>query len=250
MLNEGFQFKTPSEIRNMYLLAASEVVPIAFSSFSIKSSFRRAGIFPPSTNPILNNPCVTNVDQQTVIPKVKPLQVNIADQALINADEIPKRRAETLAQRAKRAAETRAKNKREKETHPTIDDLLGATLEDSGSSSFHDEEIEEEKDFDFSKTTIDEDEADFQNIGEQDEPPAKITVDNATEISIAEVPAEKTANENENEKWKKHEKEITFADTDLYKELHEKHKQFACSIPPSSKRIPHRNKEKDIIFYK
>ena len=57
MINDDYQVLTEVDRRNFYLEAASEVVPLAFSSSSIRSAFRRAGLWPINANPVLNNPC-------------------------------------------------------------------------------------------------------------------------------------------------------------------------------------------------
>ena len=69
MLKDGYVVVTETDRRNLYLQAAAEVIPMAFRSYPIKSAFRRAGLYPASADPVLNNPCVTN---QPITPIIAP----------------------------------------------------------------------------------------------------------------------------------------------------------------------------------
>ena len=109
MMEDGFTAITETDRRNLYIEAAAEVIPLTFRSYPIKSAFRRAGLYPPTATPVLNNPCVTN--QPIPITKATRTNVNISQAMLMDVDDMPKRKAATLAARAEAAQKTRARNK-------------------------------------------------------------------------------------------------------------------------------------------
>lgn len=280
MIHDGVVVETEVDRRNLYLLAAEDVIPIAFRKSPIKSSFKRAGIYPPTLEPILNNPCVTNMEQKQYLERQKLPNVDITKNALVNYDDIPKRRAETLLARAKKSVETRRKHK-ENERGPTIKDLFDTIQEDESDSYFQPaDNCDDENDvFDenqFTNSEINEDQEYFReengnfddHVIENPQDHHNIIQENRQDFqkiptindistqtqnigneNVGKYPASekgKTTIDGENKKRKK---EYTFADTDLFKQLRqEKHKEFSCQECPTKKRQPKVNKNDKFIY--
>jgi uncharacterized small protein (DUF1192 family) len=96
--------------RDSLIEAAAHAVEEAFVSRYIVNAFRRAGIYPPDPNPVLDNPCVKNAPQEER-QRGKRTFVDISKKALFSVADIPSRVALTKADQAERRAATRAKNK-------------------------------------------------------------------------------------------------------------------------------------------
>lgn len=106
MLGENFSVATETDRRNLYLKAASEIVDFVFRGSLVEAAFRRAGIFPPSIAPVLNNPCLIN---QPPAPVARTMRTNvdISKEMIMDTSEIPDRKKATLKAQAEARAEAR-----------------------------------------------------------------------------------------------------------------------------------------------
>jgi len=253
ILRDGCKIETDTQRRDVYILAASEVFPIAFSPYSIRSSFRRAGIWPPDPTPVLNNPCVTNVEKAFSLPKVKNPQVDISSKALVDVSEIPQRRAATLKARAEQAAKTRAQNEATAAVRFSLADLLSTTLTESEDSAFLPPPDVDEDESTFTGS-FDEDEDLFTSIGMEVLTPTSPTSPPSSPppSSLLAPPASSPSQQPSSQSIflpsASTSCSLSFADTLLFQQLlKDKHAAFRCTAPVTGKRIPHPPSNPDFV---